>query len=249
MQETISFAPISATSVIAQNLWLIPALPIVASGVIALLKQPKRKASRRVGHRLAGFSLLLSLVAFGHVFAGWTHGAVVRETVNFAWLQFGRTAVDLGWVLDPLAAVMLVMVSFVGLADLHLLRRLHGPRRKLHALLLLPLALCRSHARRGHLEQPAAALHVLGDWSASPLICSSASGIKSRRPLRPQRKHSSPRALATSSSCWELSGSFRRPARCSSTTTAQARWKPSRSPTCSRSTRRLASAQPAPSAC
>ena len=39
----------------------------------------------------------------------------MRETVNFTWLQFGATAVDLGWVLDPLSAVMLVMVSFVGL--------------------------------------------------------------------------------------------------------------------------------------
>ena len=60
-------------------------------------------------------SLLLSLVAFAHVVAGWAHGAVVRETVNFAWFHFGATRVDLGWVLDPLAAIMLVMVSFVGL--------------------------------------------------------------------------------------------------------------------------------------
>jgi NADH:ubiquinone oxidoreductase subunit 5 (subunit L)/multisubunit Na+/H+ antiporter MnhA subunit len=29
--------------------------------------------------------------------------------------KFGATNVDLGWVLDPLSAVMLVMVSFVGL--------------------------------------------------------------------------------------------------------------------------------------
>ena len=35
--------------------------------------------------------------------------------VNFTWLQFGTSAVDLGWVLDPLAAVMLVMVTIVGL--------------------------------------------------------------------------------------------------------------------------------------
>ena len=39
----------------------------------------------------------------------------VRETVNFTWIQVGDTPVDLGWVLDPLAAVMLVMVTFVGL--------------------------------------------------------------------------------------------------------------------------------------
>ena len=47
--------------------------------------------------------------------AGWAHGAVVRETVNFTWFRFGASTVDLGWVLDPLAAIMLVMVSFVGL--------------------------------------------------------------------------------------------------------------------------------------
>ena len=41
--------------------------------------------------------------------------AAVRETVNFTWIQFGATNVDLGWVLDPLSAVMLVMVTFVGL--------------------------------------------------------------------------------------------------------------------------------------
>jgi NADH-quinone oxidoreductase subunit L len=59
--------------------------------------------------------LLLSFIAFAHVLRGWAHGSVVRETVSFTWLQFGHSAVDLGWVLDPLAAVMLVMVSFVGL--------------------------------------------------------------------------------------------------------------------------------------
>ena len=83
--------------------------------MIALLKQPRRKLAAALAIGSLSFSLLLSLVAFGHVVAGWAHGAVVRETVNFAWLHFGHTAVDLGWVLDPLAAIMLVMVSFVGL--------------------------------------------------------------------------------------------------------------------------------------
>ncbi len=47
--------------------------------------------------------------------AGWAHGIAVRETVNFSWIQVGTTHVELGWVLDPLSAVMLVMVTFVGL--------------------------------------------------------------------------------------------------------------------------------------
>ncbi len=57
---------------------------------------------------------------------------------------------------------MLVMVTLRWPADLHLLHRLHGARRELHALLLLPLAVCGSDAGRGDREQPAAAVHVLG---------------------------------------------------------------------------------------
>jgi NADH-quinone oxidoreductase subunit L len=88
---------------------------MVASGVIALMKQPRRKISATLAVGALSFSLLLSLVAFGHVLAGWAHGAAVRETVNFTWIQSGTAHVDLGWVLDPLSAVMLVMVSLVGL--------------------------------------------------------------------------------------------------------------------------------------
>src|ERR1017187_8219087 len=96
-------------------LWLIPAVPVVASGVIALLKQPKRRTASTLAIGSLSFSLLLSLIAFGHVLAGWVHSVDVREVVNFTWIQFGSSSVDLGWVLDPLSAVMLVMVTFVGL--------------------------------------------------------------------------------------------------------------------------------------
>jgi NADH-quinone oxidoreductase subunit L len=96
-------------------LWLIPALPIVASGVIALLKQPKRRTASSLAIGSLGFSLLLASVAFVHVVTAWAHGDPARETINFTWCQFAATHVDLGWVLDPLSAVMLVMVTLVGL--------------------------------------------------------------------------------------------------------------------------------------
>ena len=115
MQDATLFTPQLAASAIAKVLWLIPAMPIVASGVISLLKQPRRKAATVLSIGSLSFSLLLSLIAFAHVVVGWTHGAAVRETVNFIWFQFGSTTVDLGWVLDPLSSVMLVMVTFVGL--------------------------------------------------------------------------------------------------------------------------------------
>jgi len=115
MQETISFTPQLGASAITRILWLIPAVPILASGVISLLKQPKRRTASTLAIGSLGFSLLLALAAFGHVVAEWSHGIAIRETVNFTWFQFGATNVDLGWVLDPLSAVMLVMVTFVGL--------------------------------------------------------------------------------------------------------------------------------------
>ena len=119
MQEyaSVPFQPATQcfVSPIITGLWLIPVAPMVASGVIALLKQPRRKFAASLAVGSLSISMLLSLLAFCHVVAGWAHGSVVREFVNLTWFRFGSSTVDLGWVLDPLAAIMLVMVSLVGL--------------------------------------------------------------------------------------------------------------------------------------
>src|ERR1035437_6384189 len=99
----------------ANLLWLIPAVPMVAAGLSALLKQSGRKTSASLAIGSLSFSLLLSLVAFVHVLSDWMAGIATREVVNLTWIQFGTSNVDIGWVLDPLSAIMLVMVSFVGL--------------------------------------------------------------------------------------------------------------------------------------
>jgi len=115
MQDAIAFTPQIDASFITRLLWLIPALPIVAAGFIAVLKQPRRKLASSLAIGSLGISLLIAILAFVHVLSGWSHGHAVREVVNFSWLQVGAQAVELGWVLDPLSAVMLVMVTFVGL--------------------------------------------------------------------------------------------------------------------------------------
>jgi NADH-quinone oxidoreductase subunit L len=115
IQEALSFTPQFAVSPITEILWLIPALPIVAAGAIAPLKQPRRKAAAALAIGSLSISLLLSLVAFAYVVSSWAAGHMVHETFNFTWIQVGASGVDLGWVLDPLVAIMLVMVSFVGL--------------------------------------------------------------------------------------------------------------------------------------
>jgi NADH-quinone oxidoreductase subunit L len=98
---------------IVQNLWLIPALPIFAAGISALLKQRSRVPAASLAIGSMATSLLLSLCAFAHVL---TQPASDRlQTVNFAWFTFGDQVLKLGWMLNPLTAVMLVMVTFVGL--------------------------------------------------------------------------------------------------------------------------------------
>jgi NADH-quinone oxidoreductase subunit L len=95
---------------IVSILWLIPALPVLAAGIIVLLKQRNRVPAAALAVGSMGVSLLLSLCAFVHTLAN--PGIAV---FNFRWLQFGDQWLQLGWMLDPLTAVMLVMVTFVGL--------------------------------------------------------------------------------------------------------------------------------------
>ena len=97
---------------IVKNLWLIPALPLLASGIIAVNKQPQRKlaATLAIGSMVMAF--LLSLCAFAATLGHGEHGAF-REVFGFNWIQFGGQWMDIGWVLDPLTAIMLVMVTFV----------------------------------------------------------------------------------------------------------------------------------------
>ena len=105
---------------IVQTLWLIPLLPLVAAAVSALLKQHQRRLSAFLAIGSMVLALALSCAAFINVIEHWGHSSAVRQAVNFFWFQAGDpqvngTALRLGWVLDPLAAVMLVMVSMVGL--------------------------------------------------------------------------------------------------------------------------------------
>jgi len=100
---------------IVSHLWLIPVLPALAAGIAALLPQPRRAlaASLAIGGMCC--SLILSVCAFAEVMTHLGSEESARAVVNFNWLQFGGEWLRLGWLLDPLTAVMLVMVTFVGL--------------------------------------------------------------------------------------------------------------------------------------
>src|SRR4026209_638742 len=96
---------------IVSNLWLLPAVPFAAAIVILGLGKSRRKsaAGLAIGGKIV--VLAISIVAFLPTLQ--THG--FREVQNFTWFTFGDQTLRLGFVLDPLAAAMLVMISLVGL--------------------------------------------------------------------------------------------------------------------------------------
>ena len=96
---------------IVSNLWLVPAVPFAAAVVILSLGKSRRKSAAvlAIGGQIV--VLAISIVAFLPTLQ--THG--FRAVQNFTWFTFGEQTLRLGFVLDPLAAAMLVMISLVSL--------------------------------------------------------------------------------------------------------------------------------------
>jgi NADH-quinone oxidoreductase subunit L len=96
---------------IVSNLWLVPAVPFAAAVVILSLGKSRRKSAvvLAIGGQIV--VLAISIVAFLPTLQ--THG--FRAVQNFTWFTFGEQTLRLGFVLDPLAAAMLVMISLVSL--------------------------------------------------------------------------------------------------------------------------------------
>ncbi|HWY77915.1 MAG TPA: proton-conducting transporter membrane subunit, partial [Verrucomicrobiae bacterium] len=96
-------------------LWLIPALPLVAAGLIALAKQPYRQFAAWLSIGSMGISFILACFAFAGTLGRSSGSADFHEFKNVDWFHLGKQSFQIGWVLDPLTSVMLVMVTFVGL--------------------------------------------------------------------------------------------------------------------------------------
>jgi len=93
------------------NLWLIPAVPLVASFFILILANSRRRTAAALAILGQIAALALSITAFLPTLAA----PGFRSVHNFTWFTFGDQALRLGWVLDPLAAAMMIMITLVGL--------------------------------------------------------------------------------------------------------------------------------------
>jgi NADH-quinone oxidoreductase subunit L len=96
---------------IVDYLWLVPVVPLAASLLILAFTGSRSRGAAALAIISQLAALILSVVAFLPTLQepGW------RAFHNFTWFTFGENAVRLGWVLDPLTAAMLVMITLVGL--------------------------------------------------------------------------------------------------------------------------------------
>src|SRR3954467_9244623 len=101
----------TAMSWCAANFWLIPLLPLGASLLILILRASRSAAA----FALAVLGQIAALgIAIG-AFASTLAAPEAHAVQNFTWFTFGDQVLRLGVVLDPLAAAMFVMITFVGL--------------------------------------------------------------------------------------------------------------------------------------
>lgn len=104
--------------------WLIPLLPLASWLYIGL---PSHRASTRydrVGIGAVGIAFLLSLGVLWDVIRGGSAAA------SFTWAVHGSTAITIGYQVDGLTAMMLVVVTLVSLmVQVYSLGYMHGDRR------------------------------------------------------------------------------------------------------------------------
>jgi NADH-quinone oxidoreductase subunit L len=93
-----------------ETLALIPLLPLVAAAITSGMQCGRRSAGIAIAAMLG--SCVLALMACNE---SWGMAATEHKTFDIEWLTVGSTAINFGFVLDPLTGVMAAMVTFVGL--------------------------------------------------------------------------------------------------------------------------------------
>ena len=93
-----------------EKLALIPLLPLLAAAVTSFMRDGKRASIVAIAALL--ISCVLSLIAFNEA---WGMAADDKPKLfTIPWLAIGGTAINFGFVLNPLTGAMAAMVTFVG---------------------------------------------------------------------------------------------------------------------------------------
>jgi len=108
------------------NLWLIPFFPLVGSIINGLLGK-KIKNEKVIGGLATGLMFLSFLVACQNFFGlRASEQKVFQESIG-SWISVGNLQIEWGFLLDPLSAVMILVVTGVGtLIHLYSIGYMHG---------------------------------------------------------------------------------------------------------------------------
>jgi len=100
-------------------LWLLPAFPVAGAAITGFLGRPlmRRFGGRAVGAvaaaAMVGTTIAAALLVGGSLLALPEGGRLLHQTV-WSLFSVGDIKVDLGLVLDPLSAVMVALIAFLG---------------------------------------------------------------------------------------------------------------------------------------
>ncbi|MEQ6376984.1 NADH-quinone oxidoreductase subunit L [Bacillaceae bacterium S4-13-58] len=90
-----------------ENAWLIPLLPLLSFLLLLLFGKQLKEKSSYIGIGTTGLSFLLALfVLFDQLANG-------NSTTEMSWLTIGSIEFTIGWVVNPLNALMLLIVTLV----------------------------------------------------------------------------------------------------------------------------------------
>src|SRR5437867_10244283 len=108
--EKVAETASTYTSKIIENAWIVPALPVAAFFVILFFGRRMPRRGHEIGVPAVFLSLLYSLVVVVQVWG--KHADVLR---TYKWFDIGQFRLEAAMRVDGLAAMMLVVVTFVSL--------------------------------------------------------------------------------------------------------------------------------------
>jgi len=109
------------------KLWLIPFFPLIGSIINGLLGKRFIKNEKIIGGIGTGAMLLSFLVSCKYFIQLLGDSVKSHETVVASWMSVGNLQVDWGFLLDPLSALMIMVVTGVGtLIHLYSIGYMHG---------------------------------------------------------------------------------------------------------------------------
>ena len=109
--------------------WLIPVIPAVSAGVLLIIGKRLGRASAFVAIAAMAASAVLSTLVFVYLQAQPEGHRAFVHTLG-TWISAGRLTVDWAVLVDPLSAVMLLLVTWVGLLiHIYSVGYMHGDER------------------------------------------------------------------------------------------------------------------------